>query len=397
MKSTSSTSRGNKVWRFRTLAPMILRLLLKSLLSAIACLCPILQAQTLDVEQVHSVPQLQQALKKPAQFRLHLIDIGTGLAILVEGADFKLLFDAGSADDKKTNSRQGSRSRLVAYLNAALGRLNQPHCRSLGDVDVPSSSTAPLLDYVFLSHPHEDHLSQLLPVLQCFAVTSLWEPGIMHKTAGYQQFRQFMQDNKSISYHTAVKQPCPRGLRASSYCSKQFQIGDDIQLGHQASAKVLHVGTKPSHHPNLYSVVLKLQLGATSVLLTGDAESGARAQWHLAPGATEKFLLENFPDDLTADILQVGHHGSLTSSRQPFLQAINPKLALISAGPKKYGSVVLPDQAVVDALSKQGVQIYRTDRHDQKGCPIADKIGANDAGNPGGCDNFIIRINPTTP
>ena len=365
-------------------------------LIAITSLSPALQAQTaaqsLIAEPVHSVAQVQQVQQKPAQFRLHLIDIGTGLAILVEGIDFKLLFDAGSADDKKTNSKLGSKSRLVAYLNAALGRLNQPHCRSLGDVDVQASAKAPQLDFVFLSHPHEDHLSQLLPVLQCFAVKSLWEPGIAHKTAGYQQFRQFMQDDKTIVYRTAVKQLCPPGLRASTDCSKQFQIGDVIQLGLQASAKVLHVGTKPSHHPNLYSVVLKLQLGATSVLLTGDAESGARAQWHLAPGATEKFLLDNFRDDLAADILQVGHHGSLTSSRLPFLQAIKPKIALISAGPKKYGSVVLPDQAVVEALDHSGAKIYRTDVHDVKGCPQADKIGANDAGNPGGCDNLIIRI-----
>ncbi len=356
------------------------------------CFSPTLSAQTLAVEKVHSIKQLQQAQQKPAQFRLHLIDIGTGLAILVEGPDFKLLFDAGSADDKKTNSKLGSKSRLVAYLNVVLGRLNQPHCRSLGDVDVTSSAKAPVLDFVFLSHPHEDHLSQLLPVLQCFQVKSLWEPGIRHKTAGYQQFRDFLQNDKTILYHTAVKQPCPPGLRASSHCAELFSVGQHIQLGRQASARVLHVGSKPSHHPNLYSVVLKLQLGATSVLLTGDAESGARAQWHLAPGATEKYLQENFPDDLSADILQVGHHGSLTSSRQPFLQAINPKIALISAGPKKYGSVVLPDQAVVDALTRLGAAVYRTDVHDKKGCPVADKIGANDPGNPGGCDNYLIRI-----
>lgn len=374
--------------------------------------CLKLSAQTLAVEKVHSVTQLRQAQQKPARFRLHLIDIGTGLAILVEGADFRLLFDAGSADDKKTNSKLGSKSRLVAYLNAALGRLNQPHCRSLGDVDVPAFAKAPVLDFVFVSHPHEDHLSQLLPVLQCFTVKSLWEPGIMHKTAGYQQFRQFMQGNSSIQYLTAVKLPCPRGLRASSHCPEQFHIGQEIQLGHQARAKVLHVGTKPSYHPNLYSVVLKLQLGNTSVLLTGDAESGARAQWNLAPGATEQYLLQHFASDLKADILQVGHHGSMTSSRLPFLQAISPKIALISAGPKKYGSVVLPDQAVIDALTTIGADIYRTDVHDKKGCPVAvkpgcqmadnvdcqteDKIGANDYNNPGGCDNYLIRI-PGTP
>ncbi|MBU2179166.1 MAG: MBL fold metallo-hydrolase, partial [Gammaproteobacteria bacterium] len=137
---------------------------------------------------------------------------------------------------------------------------------------------------------------------------------------------------------------------------------------------------------------LKLQLGTTTVLLTGDAESGGRAQWHNAPGATEKYLLDNFAADVQADILQVGHHGSVTSSRKAFLQAVQPKIALVSAGPKKYGSVVLPDQAVLDALSDLGTAIYRTDLHDQKVCPVADKIGANDPGNPGGCDNYIIRI-----
>ncbi|MBU1438511.1 MAG: MBL fold metallo-hydrolase [Gammaproteobacteria bacterium] len=349
-------------------------------------------AQSLPVEAVYSLQQLQQVMQKPAQFRLHLIDIGTGLAILVEGADFRLLFDAGSADDKKTNNKLGSKSRLVAYLNGALGRFNQPHCRSLGDLDVTAYAKAPVLDYVFLSHPHEDHLSQLLPVLQCFDVKTMWEPGIVNKTEGYQKFRTFLQANPHILYHTAVAQPCPRRLQSSGHCASLFSAGQEIQLGHQASAKVLHVGTRPSHDPNLYSVVLKLQLGTTTVLLTGDAESGGRAQWHNAPGATEKYLLDNFAADVQADILQVGHHGSVTSSRKAFLQAVQPKIALVSAGPKKYGSVVLPDQAVLDALSDLGTAIYRTDLHDQKVCPVADKIGANDPGNPGGCDNYIIRI-----
>ena len=84
-------------------------------------------------------------------------------------------------------------------------------------------------------------------------------------------------------------------------------------------------------------------------------------------------------------------HGSLTSSRQGFLDAVKPKLALVSAGPKKYASVVLPDAAVLEALRKIGAEVLRTDENDAS-CPLPSRIGGDKG--PGGCDSYVITIAP---
>ena len=63
--------------------------------------------------------------------------------------------------------------------------------------------------------------------------------------------------------------------------------------------------------------------------------------------------------DLGADVYQVGHHGSRTSSSSAFLDAVAPKYAVISCGAgNDYGH---PHQETLDALSSRGIEIYRTD------------------------------------
>ena len=92
---------------------------------------------------------------------------------------------------------------------------------------------------------------------------------------------------------------------------------------------------------------------------------------------------------IDVDILQVGHHGSETSSRRAFLDAVSPSLALVSAGPKLFGHVRLPDDSVIAALAATGATILRTDAHDGA-CPLADRLGASTG--PGGCDSYVITI-----
>src|SRR5688572_19686570 len=58
----------------------------------------------------------------PGTYRVHLIDVGTGLAVLVQGADFALLYDAG------TNDREERPLRVLAYLAAALGSSGDDLC-----------------------------------------------------------------------------------------------------------------------------------------------------------------------------------------------------------------------------------------------------------------------------
>src|SRR3954451_21324541 len=47
-------------------------------------------------------------------FVVHVVDVGTGLGVFVEGPDFRLIYDAGSNDDTAI----GERNRFVAYLHA---------------------------------------------------------------------------------------------------------------------------------------------------------------------------------------------------------------------------------------------------------------------------------------
>ena len=82
-------------------------------------------------------------------------------------------------------------------------------------------------------------------------------------------------------------------------------------------------------------------------MLTGDMED--EVERHLIVAG----------EDLDADVLKVGHHGSKTSSSESFLSAVSPQLAVISVGAKnRYGH---PAADVLDRLSNYGIKYYRTD------------------------------------
>ena len=100
---------------------------------------------------------------------------------------------------------------------------------------------------------------------------------------------------------------------------------------------------------NLASAVLVARVGGIRFLFTGDAEA-----------AEEEWLLARDPAALRADVLKVGHHGSATSTTPPFLDAVHPRLALVSVGAHNaYGH---PDAGVMRALHDAGAQVLRTDR-----------------------------------
>ena len=101
--------------------------------------------------------------------------------------------------------------------------------------------------------------------------------------------------------------------------------------------------------PNNASTVALVRVGDVRFLLMGDAER-----------AEEDWLLEHEPELLSADVLKVGHHGSITSSTPAFLDAVNPKIALVSVGVgNTYGH---PSAAVMADLVRRGAQVLRTDR-----------------------------------
>ena len=234
------------------------------------------------------------------------LDVGQALAVAVVTADgHSLLFDAGnSADDAE---------------QAVL-----PFLREHG-VD--------RLDYLVLSHPHQDHVGGMPAVLDALPVGTFVDPVIPTTNQTYRRTLELV-DQQGI-------QP----LRA--------RRGDTLDLG-TATAEILWPGDSPiidgsgEMDPNSNGTVLRVITGNVAVLLTGDLE---------APG--EAALVAAGVDDLRADVLQVGHHGSRTSSTPTFLDAVRPQVGIISVGAgNSYGH---PHNEVVRRLRDNGVETYRTD------------------------------------
>jgi competence protein ComEC len=125
----------------------------------------------------------------------------------------------------------------------------------------------------------------------------------------------------------------------------------------------------------------------------GDAEGGDRQPPWVPPsvGSIEATLLECCAADIISDVLVVGHHGSLTSSRRIFLNATGATTFVISSGPARYGSVTLPDRDTVTELETRGA-VWRTDRDDAACALNPEKTGPDADGKAGGCSHVVIRI-----
>jgi competence protein ComEC len=323
-------------------------------------------------------------------YRIHLMDVGTGLAILVQGHDFNLLYDGG------TNDAGEKPLRVVSYLAAALGASGDDLCVPKGTH--PPKGRKPL-DHVVLSHPHADHGSALDLVVHCYDVKNVWDSGRVNDAVFYRDFITAVGKSATATYHTAISVPDDHAMTVKGDAIhierwQMFRESDVVELGAHAQFTILHAEGKKLSDANQNSVVISVMLGNARLLLVGDAESGERLDPSAPPGDVEQFLIEQHANDIRADILQVGHHGSKTSSRRAFLDAVKPHLALVSTGPKLYGKVRLPDAEVIEALKAVGATVLRTDEHDDS-CAVTHRIGA-DSG-PGGCDSYLITVEPGSP
>jgi competence protein ComEC len=338
-------------------------------------------------KKVESIDDVPRTPPEAGTYRVHMIDVGTGLAILVQGHDWNLLYDGG------TNDPAEKPLRVVSYLATVLGPSGDDLCVGKNE---NAPTTRVKLDHVVLSHPHLDHGSALDLVVHCFDVANVWDSGRINDAVFYRDFLESVGRSRTVIYHTAADVPTDhvvgvKGTEIKIGRWERFSEGDTITLGDGATFTILHADAKQKSDPNQNSVVLAVVLGGARLLLVGDAESGAREDPSEAVGDVEQFLIEQHAAQIKADILQVGHHGSLTSSRHGFLDVVKPKLALVSAGPKKYGKVTLPDAAVLQELQRMGAEVLRTDEHDAA-CPMSKRIGG-DSG-PGGCDTYVITIAP---
>ncbi|HEX7939863.1 MAG TPA: DNA internalization-related competence protein ComEC/Rec2, partial [Gemmatimonadaceae bacterium] len=237
---------------------------------------------------------------------IHVIDVGQGDAIAVRSTKGHwILFDAGREWD---GGDAGARD-VVPYINRRGGQL----------------------EAFVLSHPHADHVGGAASAVRALRPEWYFDPAYAGATGAY---RTSLMAARDVGTHWRRAVP-----------------GDSLVV----DEVVLTVLAPPPgwadtlRDPNLASVVVRLRVGDVSMLFTGDAE---------AP--EEHWLVTHSAGLLRADILKVGHHGSSTSSTDEFLNAVQPRVAVISVGNGNMYHHPSPD--VVKSLAAHGALTLRTDR-----------------------------------
>jgi competence protein ComEC len=194
------------------------------------------------------------------------------------------------------------------------------------------------LDLVVLTHPHEDHVGGLALLLDRYRIGDIVEPGMIGPGPGDQAYR--------------------RRLAELGRESRVVAAGDRLWLdGIPLDVDWPRRGEVPLHPAdggtaiNNVSIVLELQFGARHMLFAGDVEQQIDP-YLLAEGIGQR-------DGGVLDVLKVAHHGSGTATTDAFVEATNPRVAVISAGwGNPYGH---PSPETVARLRDSGAQLFRTD------------------------------------
>ena len=217
------------------------------------------------------------------------------------------------------------------------------------------------LDAVVGTHPHEDHIGSLDAIINHFDVDAVYMPKIMHTSKTFENVLDAVA-NKGLK----IKSPDP---------------GDTIDFN---GLEIEVLGPQREYKDfNKNSIVLKVNAGETAFLFTGDAEETA-----------EKDILQA-GYDLQADVLKVGHHGSSTSSSQAFLQAVQPKYAVISVGVGN--SYHHPEEEALQRLQSIGAEIYRTDLRGNIVCTTDGKNIAFNCNSVSGTEVYADAARNNTP
>jgi len=235
------------------------------------------------------------------------LDVGQADCILLKTDGHNMLIDAGV---ELKNNRV-----TTAEINRVLGYLRE--------YDITH------LDYLVATHPHADHIGAMAAVIN--EMDSIGEILMPDATSTSDTFKNYLKAIEEKDVPMTIPEP-----------------GDVFMLG-EARMQVLAPSSPTYSDVNDYSIVLRVEFGSKTFLLTGDAEAKSERE-QLDSGLS-----------LKADVLKVGHHGSRTSSSQAYLNAVDPIYAIISCGTgNSYGH---PHNESMTRLVAMDVEIFRTDIH----------------------------------
>jgi competence protein ComEC len=226
------------------------------------------------------------------KLKVHFYDVAQALAALVELPDGRhILVDTGDSADRAGCGQvcAAAHQHLVSKLTADLG--------------------GKAIDLMWITHQHSDHIGGALDILERFAVKAYVDNG-RDLTVG--EIKKVRDTAKARGVSITVVEPGRERIPLES--------GGEVKITAIAPSSWLPTCKDDR---NDCSILLRLDYCASSILFTGDAEK------------EEEALLDPRGP---ATLLQVGHHGSDTSSSAPFIAKVQPRYAVISAGKEAEGT-----------------------------------------------------------
>lgn len=240
---------------------------------------------------------LWQAPRPPlGEFALLAVDVGQGNAVIVRTARHTLVYDAGPRYSRESDAGH---------------RVLVPLLRQLGE----------RVDTLVLSHRDSDHTGGA--------------PAVLAMQPEAQLLSSIEATHELQSMRPALR--CAAG-QSWDWEGVRFEVLHPAPEDYAAPPK-----------PNAISCVLRISNGRAAVLLAGDIEQAQEAK--LAAAA---------PQALRADVLLVPHHGSKTSTSPPFLDAVQPAIALVQAGYRnRFGH---PAEPVLQRLRERAIHVVESAR-----------------------------------
>ena len=295
------------------------------------------------------------------QMKLTFVNVGYGEAILIECPDpdcedgtFVMLIDGGSTE-------------LSEYADNTSGRV--PFSEYLTERGIRH------IDLMVSTHPHEDHICGLFPVVKQVVPTVYWQAlnaenlrmqmldPAMAETVSHQKFLSALNDccemlklleeggcriqsmkagdSGELCAGLRYTVLAPSAERCADLCSSLQELYDETDVDKL---------TQLDRVMNNYSLMLMLDYRGTRILLPGDTNS-------------EGFG-EIDPATLKADIYKVGHHGQKDGASHTLLEMVQPKAVVCCASSdRRYNSA---DPQMLAMMAHQGAELWFSD------CPLVE-------------------------
>ncbi len=243
---------------------------------------------------------VNETLSLTSDVSVHFVDVGQGDCTVIQSKDGVILIDSGEEDKAQT---------VINYL---------------GKIGVEK------LDYCIVTHPHSDHMGSMAQVLSVYQADKL----IMPELTDINTPTTKIYENFLLSAEENATEVIPA------------EAGYTYSLG-EIEMSVLGPCEQDEDLNNM-SAVIKVEYGSTSFLITGDCSF-----------SEEEDIMDNYYNELSSDVLKVGHHGSSGATSVDWLEAVEPEYSVISVGAdNSYGH---PTKRVLEDIEDFGSKIYTTE------------------------------------